>query len=99
MADGQPFNPKFRKRRKFQGSAWTPPSMSADAKDGEYCRACRKFHGYMSMGMSMEPMSGGEGRFRQLWSCPKTGDVIKEIILGKKKSDESDDASEGESNA
>jgi hypothetical protein len=73
------WNPKFRKRKRWQGATWTPPSMSADKEDGVYCKACRKTHGYKTMGFGYE--KGTSGRWKILWSCRITHNVIKEMEL------------------
>lgn len=72
-------NPRFRRRRKFQGATWTPTNQSADIGDGEWCKSCHKRHGYKTMGMNYDKTSSG--KWKILWSCPKTGDVIKEQEL------------------
>jgi hypothetical protein len=72
-------NRQFRRKKRFQGADWTPPSMSAETGDGEWCRACRQRHGYKTMGLAYEKASSG--RWKILWSCRKTGAVIKEQEL------------------
>src|SRR6185503_6043465 len=72
----------YRRRRRYQGATWAPPSASAEVTDGLWCRGCRKRHGYMSMGLKHEKRGD---TFYQLWSCPKTHDVIGEVNLGEVK--------------
>jgi hypothetical protein len=55
--------------------------MSAEAPDGLWCRGCKKRHGYMSMGLKHEKR--GDNWF-QLWSCPKSYDVLGEVKLEHK---------------
>lgn len=79
----------FRRKRKFQGASWTPRSMSADKDDGQWCRRCRKFHGYMTMGIGYEKrqtsrhVESGEPIYRWviMWKCPVSGDVVGERYL------------------
>lgn len=85
MSDDAPRIPAgrrvFRRRKKFQGATWTPERSPAVAGDGEWCRSCRTRHGYKTMGLTWEKKSTqveGEYPFKTLWSCPKTGEVIKE---------------------
>lgn len=71
----------FRRRKKFQGATWTPENSPAVVGDGEWCPDCRTRHGYKTMGLTWEKKStivDGEYKFKTLWSCPKTGRVIKE---------------------
>jgi hypothetical protein len=75
---------KFRRRRKkFQGADWTPPSMSAFPEDGEWCRPCKMRHGYSNIGVKFEKRS--DGGFRILWLCPKYGHVVGTKDLGEVK--------------
>lgn len=66
-------NPKFRRRKKFQGATWTPENSPAELGDGLWCKACKTRHGYMTMGMRWE--RSGDG-FRLIWSCSKTHNVL-----------------------
>jgi hypothetical protein len=48
--------------------------MSAEKPDGLWCKVCRQHHGYMSMTIDYE--KGSDGKWRILWMCPKTGNVL-----------------------
>jgi hypothetical protein len=70
-----PQGPRFRRRKKrWAGSTWTPPSMSAEKPDGLWCKVCRQHHGYMSMEIDYE--KGSDSKWKILWMCPKTGNVL-----------------------
>jgi hypothetical protein len=84
------WNPKFRKRKRWQGATWTPENQMADKVDGHWCRACKSRHGYMTMDASYEKASDGNWRIN--WSCRKTGNVIGETVLGAKGIDEIQEA-------
>lgn len=77
--EARSYSPKYRRRRRFQGATWTPPASSAHMGDGEWCSVCRKRHGYMSLGLDYERASSG--RWKLLWYCKRTGNVIKEQEL------------------
>lgn len=95
------YNPKFRRRKKHQGSTWTPENQPALKPDGAWCRWCKTRHGYMTMGINYEKRTrketiaitqGAESIKRTywviLWSCKKTGYVIEEMELhGKDRKD------------
>lgn len=74
-------NPKFRKRKKFQGASWTPENSPAELGDGLWCKQCKTRHGYMTMGLVWE--KDDKDRFRGVWSCKKTGDVLGYLTLGE----------------
>jgi hypothetical protein len=90
MDDEPIFNPelykKFRRRKKkFAGADWTPPSMSALPVDGVWCRKCKTRHGYMTLGFSIEHMPATDTKptqNRMLWYCPRYKDVLEEVPLG-----------------
>lgn len=67
----------FRRKKRFQGATWTPPSMSAAAEDGVWCSSCRKRHGYKTLGL-LYGERRTDGRFKLLWYCKETGTVVKE---------------------
>jgi len=74
------WNPKFRRRKKWQGATWTPPSQSAAVGDGLWCKRCKQRHGYKTMIFRLEihPERGNS----ILWSCPRSGNVLKVVKLG-----------------
>jgi len=57
----------FRRKRRYQGASWTPPSMSAEVEDGLWCRRCKKRHGYMTMHVGYEKVNGD---WVTRWMCP-----------------------------
>lgn len=73
---------QFRRRRRYQGASWTPPSMSAEPEDGAWCRFHKKRHGYMTMGIAYE--KNAEGRWQILWMCKQTHQVLETMVLGAK---------------
>lgn len=68
-------NPKFRRRKKFQGATWTPENSAAELGDGLWCRQCKTRHGYMTMEIRYE-YNKKKDRFNVLWTCKKTGNVL-----------------------
>jgi hypothetical protein len=70
----------FRRKKRYQGATWTPPSMSADVENGVWCRACRQRHGYMTAGVRYERRGA---QWIVMWLCPKTYNVIGETGLGE----------------
>ena len=70
---------QYRRKKKYQGASWTPPSANADKPDGLWCRACMKHHGYKSMGLSYNRTSQG---WEMLWSCTRTNNIIGTTLLG-----------------
>lgn len=87
----------FRRRRRHEGSTWTPASQPALPPDGAWCRACKTRHGYMTMGIAYEKRRrriyhkvtghqhtyGYEQYWVILWSCRKTGNIIEEMELNR----------------
>jgi hypothetical protein len=71
----------YRRRKKHQGSTWTPERQPALYEDGQWCRACKTRHGYMTMKVDYEKRNG---HFVILWLCRTTGNVIGETKLGAK---------------
>lgn len=59
----------FRRKKRWQGSIWAPPSMSADVEDGLWCRQCKKRHGFMTMKVEFE-LQRPSGIWNVLWLCP-----------------------------
>lgn len=70
----------YRRRRKWQGASWAPPSMSSDVESGLWCKACRKRHGYMVLGLKYEKDS--KGRWVMIWYCKTYGSVLGTNTLG-----------------
>lgn len=75
----------FRRKKKYQGSDWTPPSMSAEVDDGLWCKRCRLRHGYSVLGLKYEKR---KTQFVIIWYCKKTGDVLGETPLPARKEGE-----------
>lgn len=73
-------NPKFRRRKKFQGATWTPENAAAELGDGLWCKQCKTRHGFMTLGSAYERFT--PHRFRVVWSCKKSGDVLGYTELG-----------------
>jgi hypothetical protein len=69
----------LRRKRKYQGATWAPPSQGVDLHDGAWCRKCRMRHGYSVMKVGYDKRN--DGSFVMLWCCPKTGEVIQEMVL------------------
>lgn len=69
----------YRRKRKYQGATWTPPSMSSDVEDGLWCKACHKRHGYMVLGLKYEKDS--KGCWVMIWYCRTTGNVVGQKTL------------------
>lgn len=86
MSSSSAYNPKFRRRKKHQGSTWTPENQPALKPDGAWCRWCKTRHGYMTMGVKYEKRlrNKTERYFVILWFCKKTGFIIEEMVLGRK---------------
>lgn len=78
--EGQKF---FRRRRKFQGATWTPEASSALTTDGVWCPQHRMRHGYKSKALGATYEKGSNGKWKVLWFCSSTGDVLEELELGK----------------
>ena len=87
---GDEVNPRarvYRRRRRYQGASWTPPSFSSEVEDGEWCKPCRKRHGYMSMLTLYErrerrlPPEQGKLEWYLLWCCPRYQHVVAELCL------------------
>lgn len=72
----------FRRKRKFQGATWTPTRQSADPDDGVWCPSHRIRHGYMSINLQTKYEKGSDGRWKILWICKLTGNVLREDGLG-----------------
>jgi hypothetical protein len=89
---GDEINPQarsFRRRAKrFQGATWTPNNMSAVPGDGAWCAKCRQRHGYKSNALRMGLEKASNGRWRILWTCKKTGDVVEMMELNKVRPEE-----------
>jgi hypothetical protein len=84
---GDEINPSpnfFRRKKRHQGATWTPERTSAAPEDGAWCVSCHQRHGYKSRGLLMrvEKTVPG-GRWRVLWTCKKTGDVLEIMGLSK----------------
>jgi hypothetical protein len=73
------FRKQYRRKRRWQGATWTPERLPADIDDGAWCRNCRTRHGFMTMGLQYEKRKSG---WWLLWSCRRTGRVIREMRLG-----------------
>lgn len=84
------YNPKFRKRKKWQGATWTPKNQSAEIGDGAWCRSCKIRHGYMTMTLQYDKDS--KGRFQLLWGCPKTGNILETTTLTRKETPPDEEA-------
>lgn len=67
--------------RKWQGASWTPKEHSALKRDGAWCQACYKRHGYMSLGIGYDKNS--KGQWVILWTCRTTGNIIEETIVNE----------------
>jgi hypothetical protein len=67
-------NRVFRRKKRFQGASWTPPSMSAEVEDGLWCKRCKKRHGYMSMDIAYEKQT--DDTWKALWMCRVDGRVL-----------------------
>lgn len=79
MSDIVPFKRLFRRKKRHQGATWTPEKQSADTTDGLWCPVHRIRHGYSRMAISYE--KGSNGRWKILWSCRLTGNVLGEQSL------------------
>lgn len=90
MSDSES-KPVFRRRKKsILGRDWQAPAL-ADKAAGEYCRACKKRHGYNGY-QKLSSFYERRGKaWVLLWSCPVTGNVVAEKYLGDK-----DNTEEGE---
>lgn len=75
----------FRRRKKYQGATWAPPSMSAVVGDGLWCKRCKQRHGYSTLGLKYEKRNS---MWYIIWNCPKTGNVVGETPLASKKEGE-----------
>ncbi len=78
----RPYNPKYRRRKKYQGATWTPKNQSAGIGAGVWCKSCKLRHGYMSMGMDYNYTPSTQ-TFSILWKCPFTDNVLEEQKLTK----------------
>lgn len=81
----EPGKPR-RRVKKWQGASWTPPSANAELGEGEYCRRCKKTHGYMTLGMQVEQRGkreDGKPKWFIMWTCTQYGHVVAEVELGK----------------
>lgn len=73
----------YRRKKKTQGSVWTPENKSADLDDGVWCKACRQRHGYKSKLLQTQ-YELRSGVWHILWTCIKSGDVVKDQGLVRK---------------
>lgn len=74
---------KIRRKKRWQGATWTPPSISAAKADGVWCPVHRMFHGYKSAQLVTDYEKRSDGEWRLLWICKMTGSVLGEIDLGQ----------------
>jgi hypothetical protein len=63
----------FRRKRRYQGATWAPPSMSAEVEDGLWCKRCKKRHGYMTMLIAYEKVAE---KWVTYWMCPVDGRTL-----------------------
>ena len=73
--------PVYRRRKKHQGADWTPEKDSALSTDGAWCKSCRQRHGYMSKNALHASYEKRSGVWYILWTCIKSGNVIKDEPL------------------
>jgi hypothetical protein len=60
--------------------------MSADPEDGQWCRQCKRRHGYMTMKVEFE--KDKTGLWHTLWLCPVYFTVLGSTSSGKEESGE-----------
>lgn len=72
----------FRRKRRFQGASWTPPSVSAIKTDGIWCAFHRQRHGYKSSMLGAQYEKTSTDKWRLLWYCKETGTVLDQIEMG-----------------
>jgi hypothetical protein len=72
----------FRRKKRWQGATWTPTQQSAAVEDGAWCKSCRQRHGYKSPVLKAAYEKASNGKWRILWTCSKTGNVIETTNLG-----------------
>lgn len=68
----------YRRKRRWQGATWTPQGASALSEDGIWCPAHRVRHGYMSVLLGLRFEKGSNGKWKKLWYCNTTGNVLQE---------------------
>src|SRR5260370_31245235 len=74
----------YRRKRKQRGvdfSGQVPPSKQ-DVDRGVWCRRCKVRHSYNSGDKLLSQYEKRNNAWILLFSCPKSGDVIGEIVLG-----------------
>jgi hypothetical protein len=85
MESGQREPGKFRRpARKMGGGQFQEAfekGFRSDPSTGHWCRACNERHPWRKMKLRHEPTGKA---FRQMWLCPKTGDVIHDEIIERK---------------
>lgn len=69
----------MRRRRSHDGVAWRPPTIQ-DPKTGLYCRRCSRRHGYNGTDKLKTSYGKDGNQIVGHWLCPKSGDVLGEII-------------------
>jgi hypothetical protein len=77
--------PVFRRRRRFQGATWTPEKDSALSTDGFWCKNCRVRHGAMSKNVLGAQYEKRNGVWYILWICKKSGNVIHETSMRRRR--------------
>jgi hypothetical protein len=80
-----PFSKRWhRKKRSHDGVSWKPPTLQ-DKESGVWCRRCKIRHPYNGKNRLLTSYQFAQDGSPEalLWLCPRSGDVIGTLRLGK----------------